>query len=522
LSTVLNKPRDLLSPLREGGGGDSNSPSKVEDARIAGAEMPLPYSQELKPVQQTPEDLYNQLVRDLEEIRFNADYKRLWLDRAYNLKKLNKAYGEEILKVKEWYLNEEFVTNYDLPAFQAGLYGDCNCPYDLQKNIPLEKSDDEGEEEGKQKYPHEVWERRNFDDAYRGWNPHLGTPKNKQQHNDKSCEEEHTKREERVNKAPISNPIEHTKGVPYPVYRAEYEKDHKIKIPGIGHPKEDCGQFTRVITCPECDYKQPIPLSCGRALCPVCWKKWAGREADNIADRILGFKNAYKKEVKGRRLGNPVDFIISPPKDTKVTRKEDIKKLKITATRLLKEAGIRGGVLIYHPYRMPKRIKERLQPLLDKNRYWDAPRENILNLNEWYDYVYLSSHFHGIGYGRIDGETVKKIYERTGWVIKFLRHLSNENEIFGKAFYDLSHSAIVEGIKAVSWFGSLSYNKLHAVVSKRAYEQAYCPQCGAPLEVEYVLTGIIEDYVIKIVEKTYYLKLPPPQRKLDVGEVIYE
>jgi len=111
-----------------------------------------------------------------------------------------------------------------------------------------------------------------------------------------------------------------------------------------------------------------------------------------------------------------------------------------------KESGFRGGSCIFHPF-----------------------RENDLT-KEWY----FSPHFHLIGYGWIQG--TKEGYARHGWIVK---NVGLRKTVSGTALYQLSHAGIHEKYHTVTWFGTLSYNKLK--VPRQLPSKETCPICGERL-----------------------------------------
>jgi hypothetical protein len=126
-------------------------------------------------------------------------------------------------------------------------------------------------------------------------------------------------------------------------------------------------------------------------------------------------------------------------------------------------AGLRGGCLIFHPWREHK-------------------DETGRGLGDWF----WSPHFHIVGYGWIS----QTAYARTGWVVK---NHGLRKSVYETLSYQLSHAGVhmpQKGILPVAkgskphkfctlvWFGCCSYNKLK--VAKRV-ERATCPECGYEL-----------------------------------------
>lgn len=310
-----------------------------------------------------------------------------------------------------------------------------------------------------------------------------------------------------------SGAFQHAEGVPYPAaVRVKYEI---FDIPGLEDAYEDCGKFIKIWLCEKCGFKRPIKNSCDRPVCSECWKSWASGEAKRVVERIHGFKIAYKA-LKGRRVGNPQHIILSPPQEEakkEVLEPDGVEKLRTKARSILKSVGVRGGSVVFHPYRIKDGYKAALAeiPKRENKKFWTLVREDALNLGDWRLYVYLAPHFHIIGFGnRVNGGDV---YEKTGWVYKFIRHISKEDDLSAAVYYELTHTAIREGKRALTWFGSLSYNQLSKERRNVEYVVKRCPECGAGLLIEYVLTGHREEGIEKIVSWAYKMKRPPPSRQ---------
>ena len=311
-----------------------------------------------------------------------------------------------------------------------------------------------------------------------------------------------------------SGPFQHVGNVPYPAYTPEYET---FDIPGLGDAYEDCGKVFKVWFCGKCLYKKPIKNTCHRPVCSECWKTWASRETGSAIDRISGFKTAYKA-FKGRRVGNPQHIILSPPQEEvkkTVLESGGIEKLRKMVHLILRSVGIRGGLVVFHPYRIKNEYKAALLVASKKEdkKFWSLVREDALGLGDWRLYVNLSPHFHVIGFGsRVNGG---KVYEKTGWIYKFIRHISKEEDVSKAVYYLLTHTAVREGKRTVTWFGSLSYNKLSKKRVSVEYVAKRCPNCGADLLIEYLLTGLREEGLEKLVTWVYKMKpKPPPRQKI--------
>jgi len=225
----------------------------------------------------------------------------------------------------------------------------------------------------------------------------------------------------------------------------------KIKMIGTAEPREYCGTYQTE----GCTNYQNHPggryyvinkkLSCKRSECKVCWGDWLVREASRITERIEKFRNLAQRN--GFRSSKPIHVIASPPNWLWNLSWTELKKM---IRKLITEAGIVGGVLMFHGCRRDKKTG---------NWYW-------------------SPHFHIVCYGWL--LSTQKL-NRKGWIIKNKGIRKNSTGVYSTVSYLLSHTAIAKGIHSVTWFGDLSYRSKYALELKREIEESdadRCPYCS--------------------------------------------
>lgn len=178
-------------------------------------------------------------------------------------------------------------------------------------------------------------------------------------------------------------------------------------------------------------YLERHKTTCHRALCPICWPDWANREKDRATERLKAFV------LKGRVL-KPIHLTVSVPN---ADYGLSLQGMREKAYRSLKMVHCIGGMMIYH-----------------------SRRKNLDDV--WY----YSPHFHIIGYGWIID--VRRNYELSGYVVK---NIGVRKTVEGTIFYQLSHAGISEKHHTITWFGCLSYAKLH--VKYKEKEESICPIC---------------------------------------------
>jgi len=249
-------------------------------------------------------------------------------------------------------------------------------------------------------------------------------------------------------------------------YRKCSKKTKKIqwvswKLPGTTEKKETCGIW-KYKGC--CNHKKHPSnkslirkywLSCFRANCKKCWlEKWLARESNRATRRLENFIQVKKNH--GFREPKPIHVIVSPPWSEKFSRFDILKK---RCRKLIKKAGIVGGLMIYHPFAFE-----------DKGKWVTRP------------------HFHLICFGWV--VDTKKISDENGWVIK---NKGLRNNLHSTVYYQLSHAGISDGeLHSITWFGDLGYRAKYASeikVEDDEIESKLCQFCRGMLqEVEYIGT----------------------------------
>jgi len=236
-----------------------------------------------------------------------------------------------------------------------------------------------------------------------------------------------------------------------------------FRLVGTGESKEYCGEFvtegcSNHLEHPkEMVYVQNKRLTCKRSECPICWDSWLVREASRVTERIEKFRILSQKH--GFRASKPIHVIVSPPKWLWNITWTELKKY---FRKMVKRAGIVGGVSMFHAFRKSS-----------DGKTW-----------------FYSPHFHMIGYGWVIN--TKKISSNDGWVIKNKSVRKSSSEVYSTSAYLLSHTAIAKGVHSVTWFGDLSYRSKYALELKRETEEGEsdkCPYCSQYLVLFEIKAG---------------------------------
>jgi len=279
-----------------------------------------------------------------------------------------------------------------------------------------------------------------------------------------------------------------------------------------------------------------IVNSCMRPQCPVCYEKWAGREAYRIEERFrrvpkLAGEDPRKAESR-TQWGVPIHLVISVPeaeaglmdqvemaaKGGKFVKVNGYTKLKRKMARIAKRVGFVGGCAIFHPFAndsVPEDtdIKVQVDPASGEFD-WKALKEYFKKHNQELKLWYIRPHFHLIGYGWIEG--VEDVHAETGWVAK---NLGVRDSVMSTALYQLSHAGFREGQHTVSWVGVMSNRTFKDCdpMPPDPVRAKTCPECGAELvPVRWVGEG--PSPLDHVKDEGYYYVDPPGWVEIPLAE----
>lgn len=262
-------------------------------------------------------------------------------------------------------------------------------------------------------------------------------------------------------------------------------------LPGHGSKGDRCGPLyymagrQRVAGCVDgdrCHYGQLERFHCDRPQCTDwhCVMSWARDHAWDASDRLAGAEALYGDYME-RLLHVSLSWDPSGDLSWMTSVKAFNKRIR-EAYRLLEEAGLRGGVGVFHPWRW---AGEEEAESGGSKRF---PRDALRNGLEWR----IGPHFHAVGYGWIDGEAVARIYERTGIVITVLSGASGErfdaSDAWNILAYCLSHAGVGvslsgsrRNLRTLRPFGSCSSRSRSGVAQVMTIPQSEdvaCPVCS--------------------------------------------
>jgi len=198
------------------------------------------------------------------------------------------------------------------------------------------------------------------------------------------------------------------------------------------------------------DYIEKHQNFCYELKCKICLWPAISRTSNKVTRRL----GHYMKK-SGKKLSH---VVVSVPK---LDKDLDEKKIKQRVLRKLVQVGLTGGFIAIHPFRVEGDDSEEYQK------------------GDWYP----SLHYHCIVAGWVNGKKVKKEFEKSGYVIRKIRTLYDEKDVYGCARYVLSHAGVKEKRHSYSWYGILSYKKLSVSVTKENdSEVSKCPYCKSRLQ----------------------------------------
>jgi hypothetical protein len=232
--------------------------------------------------------------------------------------------------------------------------------------------------------------------------------------------------------------------------------ESSVTLPGMSEPGANCGVWGPQDFCDECGEVGFGPSQCEQRGCPNCWWKWSGNRAENMTVRLGAARHAAE-EAQDKRA---VHTVASPP-EGEIRTLTDVQQGFRDAYALAKERGVRGGVCIFHGFRVRDAVKREFREEDPEGGIWAWIRERD---EDWRDLTYWSPHYHIVGLARdVEADTGD-----SGGVWRFRRVRSLErftltdmdgyDDMAGISRYLLSHLTFESeaSTDSVRWFGSLS------------------------------------------------------------------
>lgn len=240
--------------------------------------------------------------------------------------------------------------------------------------------------------------------------------------------------------------------------------DSSMTLPGSGNPGDGCGEWYPKEFCDECGTFYYGKSRCEQRGCPSCWGPWARRRSEKITRRLGAARYAAEAGVSKRA----VHAVVSPPEGS-IQSLTDVSQGYRDAYQLAKEKGVRGGVAIFHGFRVTEEGKRLFEEAKERDQ-WDPETDGRLwafvrdHDRGWRSLTYWSPHWHIIGLAR-DFEADDPDSQE-GWIARRIRSLKpfklhkdeGYNDMVGAAMYLLSHATFESDTSkdCIRWFGDLA------------------------------------------------------------------
>jgi len=286
--------------------------------------------------------------------------------------------------------------------------------------------------------------------------------------------------------------------------------ESSVTLPGMSEPGTNCGVWGPQEFCDECGEVGFGPSRCEQRGCPDCWWKWSRNRAESAVVRLAAGRYAEEEGIDKRA----VHTVASPPPG-EIRTLTDVQQGFRDAYDLAKERGVRGGVALFHGFRVTEEAKEEYREEDPEGGIWKWIRGRA---ESWRSFTYWSPHYHIVGLARDveadegdrgDVWRFQRIDRQGGRSALLPFRLTDRecyDEMAGLFRYLLSHLTF-EGDTSkdsVRWFGSLSTAKFSpeeelsegslSTIERYAAEvvdggevdgedgheeECECPECGA-------------------------------------------
>lgn len=234
--------------------------------------------------------------------------------------------------------------------------------------------------------------------------------------------------------------------------------DSSMTVPGEGEKGPNCGIWKPAEFCDSCATVAMAPNHCGRRSCPDCRGVWTEERAVGITKRLSAARQAETAGADRRT----VHAVMSPPEG-------DIRTLQQVydgyreAYRLAEQKGVRGGVAIFHGYRVLAEVQQQYRAADPDMGIWRWLLD--VRPESWRSLTYWSPHYHVLGLCR-DFEADDPDAQ-DGWVARRVRALERHEGLRDRSAYDdlvgatrylMSHATFETGTSrdCVRWFGELA------------------------------------------------------------------
>ena len=221
----------------------------------------------------------------------------------------------------------------------------------------------------------------------------------------------------------------------------------KWTIPGGELKNFRCRGWFPKNFCKDCGQIILVNGNCSSPQCPDCCTRWRYKRVKKAFQRVYSYKITNKT-----RVGHLI-VSIAPDDYDKITD-ETIKDVY----KFLKIKGVKGGMILYHPFRIKKERRKELfeifritkTPGLGEFALWKVLIKVVEN---WRDYVYYSPHYHIVGCFN----WLQNAASADPFVYKRIGDLHQPEDLVKCMMYQLSHVGLRKDANthSIRWFGEL-------------------------------------------------------------------
>jgi hypothetical protein len=231
-----------------------------------------------------------------------------------------------------------------------------------------------------------------------------------------------------------------------------------VRIPGVGDAPNRCRGLTPVGFC-EDGHVALGRSSCDTRYCPDHYLGWVRDGTVGAVERLAAFRHAA--EGWGKRLLH----VVASPEVDRVSA-DRFWSLRSDAQEAVRDAGVRGGYCIAHPYRTSEAAEELFRTAVqegdldpDVGRWTFLRRLAGGNWDRWESLVEAGPHYHFLAACEdFDPEAVPD-----GWVVKNVRSFSRFDRHNAESFEDMAraawylrtHGAAEDFRQTATWFGEM-------------------------------------------------------------------
>jgi predicted RNA-binding Zn-ribbon protein involved in translation (DUF1610 family) len=248
-------------------------------------------------------------------------------------------------------------------------------------------------------------------------------------------------------------------------------------LPGHGEAGPGCGDRVQFRACVSCGHQFWVKRSCMMRECPDCFEKWAHREARFASWRLwTGSKRRCREAGWAWSACRVLAVVVSVP-----DRGQGLLVARDEAYDVARRHHLDGGLGVYHPFRQDETT-------------------GVYRL-DGHVHVHMVVLAHGdVPQGGTDGDVVFKVLRDAEY--GDFRGFRGPTGIRRHLHYLLTHCGVLKGRHALTWWGSMSYNKLPNGVLRAMYPEAWaelkavpdvrCPRCGSRKTFEILEDGSVD------------------------------